>query len=279
MSKEQLIFDFEVYPNWNHVTFLDQEGNFTQFNAPIDSEGLRAFVKGKTLIGFNSNRYDNYILSAILSDMKIGMVYRLSKDLVESGKRSWDLEQSYGLEQLTKGNGFDFIDLMPLVAGFSGLKTLGARMHHTKLQELPFDPHESLEESQQQIVAEYCKNDCLITEKLYQRLHDQVALRTQLGKTYQLDLRSLGDAGIAEKVLLKELGATSSELRQKIARHKVLNYEPPSFINPVSPEVQELFATLKETQFQIKESGHPELPDSLKNKVIEFLTPRKRNRA
>ena len=62
MSKAQLIFDFEVYPNWNHASFLDQEGNFTQFNAPIDSESLRAFVKGKTLIGFNSNRYDNYIL-------------------------------------------------------------------------------------------------------------------------------------------------------------------------------------------------------------------------
>ena len=203
MSKEQLIFDFEVYPNWNHVTFLDQEGNFTQFNAPIDSESLRAFVKGKTLIGFNSNRYDNYILSAVLSDMKIGMVYRLSKDLINSDNRPWDLEQSYGLERLTKGNGFDFIDLMPLVAGKISLKTLGARMHHTKLQELPFNPHESLDESQQQIVAKYCKNDCLITKKLYQRLQEQVALRTQLGKTYKLDLRSLGDAGIAEKVLLK----------------------------------------------------------------------------
>jgi len=270
MSKEQLIFDFEVYPNWNHVTFLDQEGNFTQFNAPIDSEELRTFVKGKTLIGFNSNHYDNYILSAVLSDMKIGMVYRLSKDLVESGKRAWDLEQSYGLERLTKGNGFDFIDLMPLVAGFSGLKMFGARMHHTKLQELPFNPHESLDDDQQQIVADYCKNDCLITEKLHQRLQEQVALRAQLGKTYKLDLRSLGDAGIAEKVLLKELGATSSELRQKITRHKVLSYKPPAFINPVSPEVQELFAALQETQFQIKESGHPELPDSLKNKVIEL---------
>ena len=268
MSKEQLIFDFEVYPNWNHVTFLDQEGNFTQFNAPIDSESLRAFVKGKTLIGFNSNHYDNYILSAVLSDMKIGMVYRLSKDLVESGKRAWDLEQSYGLERLTKGNGFDFIDLMPL-AGKISLKTLGARMHHAKLQELPFDPHEHLDDSQQQIVAEYCKNDCLITEKLFKRLQDQVALRTQLGKTYKLDLRSLGDAGIAEKVLLKEMNTTGSKLKQKIVRHKVLSYEPPEFINPVSPEVKALFTTLKETQFQIKESGHPELPDSLKNKVIE----------
>ena len=45
---------------------------------------------------------------------------------------------------------------------------------------------------------------------------------------------------------------------------------PPPFINPISPEVKELFATLKETQFQIKESGHPELPYSLKDKVIEL---------
>ncbi len=95
---------------------------------------------------------------------------------------------------------------MPLVAGFSGLKMLGVRMHHAKLQELPFDPHEPLGASQQQVVAEYCKNDCLITEKLYHRLQGQVALRIQLGKAYKLDLRSLGDAGIAEKVLLKKIG-------------------------------------------------------------------------
>jgi hypothetical protein len=267
MSKEQLIFDFEVYPNWNHVTFLDQEGNFTQFYAPIDSEALRAFVKGKTLIGFNSNNYDNYILSAVLSGMKTNTIYRLSKDLIKSGKGAWVIGQHYGLD---KSNGFDFIDLMPLVAGFSGLKVLGARMHHVKLQELPFDPHEHLDDYQQQVVAEYCKNDCLITEKLYHRLQEQLALRIQLGKAYKLDLRSLGDAGIAEKVLLKKLAVSAWELKQNIPRHKFINYEPPAFINPTSPEVKALLGTMKEVQFQIKDSGHPELPDSLKGKVIEL---------
>ena len=269
-----MIFDFEVYPNWHHVTFLNEGGEMIQFNSPIDRKSLIDVIKHQTLVGFNNRNYDNLILSAVLTGFSVDEVYHLSTELITSDQPSWQIRKSYGLDDLTKNTALDFVDLQPLVAGFIGLKLLGARMHHPKLQELPFDPSLPLDGVQQNIVAEYCKNDCRITKKLYDKLKDQLALRADMSAKYKVDLRSSGDAGIAEKVLLAEYskatGTTASKVKKSIVKREAYQYKAPAFIQPTTPQVHQLMADMEASDYKVSASGHPELPEVLKNRIISI---------
>ena len=268
-----MIFDCEVYPNWHHVTVLNN-GDMIQFNSPIDKTALVKVIKNETLVGFNNRNYDNIILAAVLSGYTPERVYQLSNALITSDQPSWQIRKAYGLDDLTKNPALDFIDLQPLVAGFIGLKLLGARMHHPKLQELPFNPSLPLDSNQQKVVTEYCKNDCLITKKLYDLLKDQLALRTEMSTKYKVDLRSAGDAGIAEKVLLAEYtkatGSTASQVKKNVIKHEVYKYKAPTFIKPITAQVKQLMLDMEISDYKVSASGHPELPEVLKDRTVSI---------
>ena len=268
-----IIFDFEVYPNWNHVSLL-KDGTWFQFNSPIDKGALAEVIKNETLVGFNNRNYDNIILAAVLMGFSTKRIYQLSKDLIRSVHHSWQIREAYGLVDLTKHPTLDFIDLQPLVAGRVGLKLLGARMHHPKLQELPYDPDSEVDTKQQKILAEYCKNDCLITEKLYALLKPQLVLRADMGDKYDVDLRSSGDASIAEKVILaeyaKSTGVNAVQVKKSIVTQNENQYKAPAFIKPITPVVKQLLQDMESSVYQLSASGHPVLPELLKDRVISI---------
>ena len=69
-----IIFDFEVYPNWYHVSFLENDA-WHQFSYPVDKSALIAVITRDTLLGFNNRNYDNVILSAVLKGFAPERVY------------------------------------------------------------------------------------------------------------------------------------------------------------------------------------------------------------
>ena len=262
-----IIFDFEVYPNWYHVSLLEGDA-WHQFSYPVDKSALIAVITRDTLLGFNNRNYDNVILSAVLMGFTPERIYELSAALIKADSPSWTVRKAFGLDDLTQNPSLDLIDIQPLIAGRCGLKLLAARMHYPKLQELPFDPTVPLDASQQAIVSSYCQNDCRITQKLYQQLKPQLKLREDLGKKYHIDLRSSGDAAIAEKVLVAEYGTTPHLLKKAVVKHEVYQFKAPDFIQPKTQQVKALLNDMESASYKLGVSGRIITPDILKDRTV-----------
>ena len=62
------LFDIEVYPNYVLIVFKDLDaGTFHVFDFSQRGD-IGRFLKGRQLVGYNSNLYDDIILSCILKN-------------------------------------------------------------------------------------------------------------------------------------------------------------------------------------------------------------------
>lgn len=154
-----VFFDIEVFPNLLLVNWKAQgEGKpvVRMINPkPSDIEGLLEY----RLVGFNCRRYDNHILYARLMGYDNDALYRLSQRIV-SGDRNAFFGEAYNLS---------YTDVYDFAAKKQSLKKweIELGIHHKELG-LPWD--EPVPEEDWQRVAEYCDNDVLATEAVFDAL-------------------------------------------------------------------------------------------------------------
>lgn len=223
-----IIFDLEIYPNYFLFGAMMPDGKVFQFTQN-NLEELRKLpqwleANGYTLCGYNSSRYDDVVLSEFLRVGTARQAYVTSLQIIEHDLKRWNMVHPCTI---------DSIDLMPIIPGWHSLKKLGVSLGHKKLQELPFDPHMELDPEQQGIVARYNINDLEVTAKLLHELQPELDLRSAMSERYQVDLRSRGDAQIAERVLCKSAGIYAKQLnelaRTRVTMRPVVNIKPPSW--------------------------------------------------
>lgn len=201
-----VIFDAEVFPRWLEFGFrITSTGEDRQYVIPTgDPYGHGAamvrFVdwvlhSNYPFVGFNSNAYDDLILTRFLETLDPQAAFLLSQDLIVNGKKPWEFN-----------NGINSIDLMTVLPGRMSLKKLGVCLGHTKLQELPIAYNKTPSPEEVPILLSYNTNDLDITEKLYHAIYPEIKLRRELSLQYKQDLRSKGEAALAESILLYELG-------------------------------------------------------------------------
>lgn len=213
------LYDLEVFPNYFLAGFMRPDGEIYQYgfvnDGHVGDTNLNRFLRwikrdGAPLAGFNSSRYDDPVLTAFLMENSPTTAYNLGKDLIDRTKSPWDVK-----------NEINSIDLMPLLPNWIGLKKVGVCLGHAKLQELPIDPHRSPNLQEIEMIREYNKNDLRITGALLQHLLPDLTLRAEMSKQYDVDLRSLGDATMAEKILMAEFkrngGQENKQQLNKIA--------------------------------------------------------------
>lgn len=270
-----IILDTECYPNFFLLAFMELEsGKVASIrmtaDTPLDERRVRGNMAAGTTIGFNSLAYDLPMISAALGGFDNAALKALSDKLIKANQ-PWNVIRS---ADLVIPDSWEHIDIMPVAPGQSSLKLYGGRLGAPTLQDLPYEPDTILTPEQMDEVEAYCGNDLRLTAMLYNHLKPQIDLRVIMSDQYGMDLRSKGDAQIAEAVLSHELRSAGVTVeRPKYPADYNFKYTPPAWIEFKAPELNAVLEAAKDATFTIDGEGSVVLPDSLKQS-IEFCGPK-----
>lgn len=154
-----IFFDVEVFPNLFIIVWKKQ-GPGTKVvkminPSPKDVEELCKFK----LVGFNNRKYDNHILYARMMGYTEEQLYKLSQRIIVDGDRNAMFTEAYNLSYTDI---YDFLS----AANKMSLKKWEIKLgiHHQELG-LPWD--KPVPEELWQKVADYCINDVIATEAVW----------------------------------------------------------------------------------------------------------------
>lgn len=165
-----VFFDVEVFPNLFLVNWK-YEGStecVRMINpSPAEVEGLFRF----NLVGFNNRRYDNHILYARYLGFSNEELYELSQKIIDKSKNAF-FRNAYNIS---------YTDVYDFCSKKQSLKKweIELGIHHQELG-LPWD--QPVPEDIWPKVAEYCDNDVISTEKVFEHCKADFEARKVLAK-------------------------------------------------------------------------------------------------
>ena len=155
-----VFYDVEVFPNLFLVNWK-LEGNENPVirlinPTPAEIEELLQF----RLVGFNCRRYDNHMLYARLMGYTNEQLFKLSKRIIVDKDKNAFFGEAYNIS---------YTDIYDFAATKQSLKKweIELGIHHQELG-LPWD--QPVPESKWLLVAEYCDNDVIATEAVFNHL-------------------------------------------------------------------------------------------------------------
>lgn len=154
-----VFFDCEVFPNLLLVNWKEAGEGKGIVRMINPSRAEIGELLHKKLVGFNCRRYDNHILYARYMGYDNEAIYRLSQRIV-TGSRNAMFGNAYDLS---------YTDIYDFAATKQSLKKweIELGIHHQELG-LPWD--EPVPEERWAEVAEYCDNDVIATEAVFNYL-------------------------------------------------------------------------------------------------------------
>lgn len=174
-----LFYDFEVFCcNWL-VVIIDADSG-QELVIADDSRRLKVFFQAHRediWIGYNSRRYDQYIMKALLLDMA---PYPVSRYLIEGG-------QGYRYSEL-----FDTVTIYnyDVLTSFHSLKQLEGFMGNDICEStVSFELDRPLTESERAEVISYCCHDVRQTREVFQRRRQEFDSQMSLLQVFDLPLK------------------------------------------------------------------------------------------
>jgi hypothetical protein len=257
---DAFIFDVESYWNYFLVAFKHVKSGkvvcIEDSPEQVFNVDFCAWMMGRfLLIGFNSEEFDLTVLTFAL---RLGYGCEQLKEvvcrLIEENERASDLLRESNL-WIANVNHIDLMEVCPLQGS---LKKYAAKLHCKRMQELPYPPSKHLTREEAYNVMLYCINDLDNTELLYRELADEIKLREELGKQYNLELRSKSDAQIAEAIISKEVAKVLGRLpkKDKVEAGHTFRYEPPAFLQFQTEFMRDKFEALCQLDFEVTETGY-----------------------
>jgi len=270
-TMKTLFLDVECYTNYFLVSFTDAKLskviNLELYkDQPLNRQRLQKYMQDFTTVSFNGLSYDLPMISAALKGYNNKQLKGISDALILSKKPSWMVCKEIDLNVIK----CDHIDIINVAPGQASLKIYGGRLHTRQMQDLPYDPSDTITAPMREQLRTYCRNDLQQTIELYQSLTKQIDLRVAMGQQYGVDLRSKSDAQIAESVLRSELTQSGVIVKKnEIKPGTQFKYKVPDFIQFTSPTLRKVLQAVKNTRFTVEPSGQVKLPDDI-NKPIKF---------
>lgn len=169
-NNELVFYDVEVFPNLFLVNWkFAGEGKpvVRMINpSPSEIEELMRF----RLVGFNCRRYDNHMLYACLMGYTTEQIYNLSQKIINADKGT---SHKYMFSEAYNAT---YTDVYDFAAKKQSLKKweIELGIHHQELG-LPWD--QPVPEEMWQKVAEYCDNDVIATEAVFNHLRGDFTAR------------------------------------------------------------------------------------------------------
>lgn len=170
-----IFYDCEVFPNLFLVNWKMQgEGKPVVRMINPKPEEIEELIKFK-LVGFNCRSYDNHILYARMMGYSNEQLYNLSQKIINSKKGDKDNGKFGGAYNLSYTDVYDF------AAKKQSLKKweIELGIHHQELG-LPWD--QPVPEEKWTKVAEYCDNDVISTEAVFNHLKGDFVAREILAE-------------------------------------------------------------------------------------------------
>ena len=171
IDTENLVFyDVEVFPNLFLVCYKMRGAGkpvVRLYNPkPEEIEEILKF----SLVGFNCRRYDNHMLYACMIGYSNEKLFQLSQKIINSGKgenREYFFGNAYNLS---------YTDIYDFAAKKQSLKKweIELGIHH---QELGFPWDQPVPKEKWDLVAEYCVNDVIATEAVFNHLKGDFTAR------------------------------------------------------------------------------------------------------
>lgn len=269
-----IMVDVEVYYNYFLILMLETSTNKC-IRFIIDAETGECFNERKlswimfnyTSVGFNSLKFDLQLIWYAFINQDTHKLKELANALTIGNMYTKQAQQEFNY-QTFKISHIDLIEVCPLQGS---LKLYGGRLHAPRIQDLPFDHLEHLEEWQKPIVDDYCLNDLQTTKRIFDFSNERLKLRAEIGQEYHIDVMSKSDAQIAEAVISKELREISGG---KLKEHGIkagttYTYDIPSYIQYATPSLQGLLKKVKASKFVVNEYGYLDTPEPLKDCIVK----------
>lgn len=168
-----VFFDVEVFPNLFLVNWkFEGEGNQVVRMINPTSQEIEKLMSMK-LIGFNCRRYDNHILYARYLGYSNEELYKLSQRIIGKDRNAF-FGEAYNVSYTDV---YDFAS----AGNKKGLKKweIELGIHHQELG-MPWD--QPVPEDRWEEVAEYCDNDVISTEAVFNHLSGDWAVRQILAQ-------------------------------------------------------------------------------------------------
>lgn len=164
VDEREVFFDLEVYPNLFVVCWKYRGDSVVVKMINPSAQEIEGLFKLK-LIGFNNRRYDNHILYARYLGYNNEQLYKLSQKIID-GSVGAMFGEAYGLSYTDI---YDFSSVKKSLKAFE----IELDVHHMEL-DFPWD--EPVAEKHWPKVVEYCANDVMATEVVFEaRYADFVA--------------------------------------------------------------------------------------------------------
>lgn len=226
-----VFYDVEVFPNLFLVNWkLAGEGKpvVRMINPkPADIEELMRY----RLIGFNCRRYDNHILWARLMGYSNQMLYDLSQRIISGGKRN---DAFFGeAYNVSYTDVYDFAS----AGNKKSLKKFEIELgiHHQELG-LPWD--KSVPEELWPKVAEYCDNDVIATEAVFNHLSADWTARQILADIAGMTVNDTTN-GLTTRIIFDRVRKPQAEFNYRDLSQPVheLKQEVLKFLKDACPEM------------------------------------------
>ena len=218
-----IFYDVEVFPNLFLVNWkIAGEGKpVVRMINPTPSE-IEELMQFK-LVGFNCRRYDNHILYARLMGYSNEQLYKLSSRIV-SGDRDAFFGEAYNAS---------YTDVYDFAAKKQSLKKweIELGIHHQELG-LPWD--QPVPEDMWSKVAEYCDNDVIATEVVFDHLKGDWTARQILAEIAGMSVNDTTNSLTTRIIFGKERKpelvytdlATGKASDPRYERHDIINSFP-----------------------------------------------------
>ena len=162
---ELIFFDVEVFSNLFVVVWKSHGADISIRMINPKPEEIKELCK-KRLVGFNNRKYDNHILYARMHGYSNEELYNLSQRIIGGSKNAM-FGEAYNLS---------YTDVYDFCSKKQSLKKweIELGIHH---QELGLEWDKPVPEELWDKVAEYCVNDVVATEKVFDNRHDDFVAR------------------------------------------------------------------------------------------------------
>jgi hypothetical protein len=206
MDKNIWVYDLEVFPNLLTAVFKNADTEEVKEFLMQERKHyppLHEFMATKPwLVGFNSVRYDDIILTAILDNKTVGEVYKLSQQIIEEDRVFYKPKvQSLDLMLI---NNFDN------QAKRTSLKWVSYAMRSKNLADLPADPTKDLPKGKIADVLKYNKIDVEHTFEFYKMCNSMIAQRGELSRLYNNPaFLNYSEPKIGKEIFLTEMSKAS----------------------------------------------------------------------
>lgn len=271
---EIFVYDTEIFSNYWLTAFKHfSTGKIVYFESKnaerVQGEWLQWMLDRHCLVGFNNHNFDNILITlAISGRASISLLKEETSEIIERNARPQEILKKYGLRPYPC-NSIDLIDVAPLTGS---LKTYAARLHCEHLQDLPFNPNETLTLENIATTRQYCFLDLDNTELLLRELSPHLELRAALSFEFDKDLRSKSDSQIAQEIINLEIAKVTGKELKRIDFTKQIGktfaYIAPNYIRFVSEKFNAILSQICAAEIEIGANGHVICPQIIKSQFF-----------